>query len=40
MEREGSNFIKHTKQHYLWNYLYYLYYLGCKSPTEFTGLEF
>jgi inositol 1,4,5-triphosphate receptor type 1/inositol 1,4,5-triphosphate receptor type 3 len=24
----------------LWNYLYYLYCLRLKSPTDFTGLEY
>ena len=40
IERSGSTFDKHTQRHWLWNYLYYLYCLGLKSPTDFTGLEF
>ena len=40
MERTGSTFDKHTHRHWLWNYLYYLYCLRLKSPTDFTGLEF
>lgn len=41
MERSGSTFIKHTRnRHFLWNYLYYLYCLRLKSPTDFTGLEY
>ena len=41
MERTGSTFAKHTRiRHFLWNYLYYLYCLRLKSPTDFTGLEY
>lgn len=41
MERSGSTFAKHTRnRHFLWNYLYYLYCLRLKSPTDFTGLEY
>jgi inositol 1,4,5-triphosphate receptor type 1/inositol 1,4,5-triphosphate receptor type 3 len=40
MEKSGTTFDKHTRRHHLWNYLYYLYCLKLKSPTDFTGLEF
>ena len=41
IEKQGSNFPTHTKKkHYLWNYIYYLYTLQQKSPTDYTGLEF
>ena len=41
MEKSGSSFDEHTlKRHFLWNYIYYLYVLKQKNPTDFTGLEF
>lgn len=40
MERSGSTFDKHIQKHALWNYLYYLYCLRLKDPTDFTGLEY
>ena len=40
MEKSGTTFEKHIHSHFLWNYLYYLYVLKQKDPTDFTGLEF
>lgn len=40
MEKSGTTFEKHVSKHFLWNYLYYLYVLRQKDPTDFTGLEF
>lgn len=28
-----------SKDHYTWNYLFYLYYLKRKSKVEFTGID-
>jgi len=39
MEKSGSNFKIHTqKKHFMWNYMYYLYVLKQKDPTDYTGL--
>lgn len=41
MEKEGETFKKHTeKKHFLWNYLYYIYCLENKDPTDYTGIEY
>jgi len=40
MERSGTTFEKHIQKHFLWNYLYYIYVLSLKSPTDYTGLEY
>lgn len=40
MEKNGTTFDKHISKHLLWNYLYYLYVLKEKDPTDYTGLEF
>lgn len=39
IEKEGKKFSDHIKnKHFLWNYIYYIYVLERKNPTEFTGL--
>jgi len=36
----GTGFINHIrKDHYLWNYLFYIAYIQDKEKTEYTGLE-
>ena len=38
IEKQGSTFPVHTKKkHLLWNYVYYVYVLELKSPTDYTG---
>jgi inositol 1,4,5-triphosphate receptor type 1/inositol 1,4,5-triphosphate receptor type 3 len=38
--KSDSGFKTHIKRdHYLWNYLFYLAYLDDKEPTEYTGIE-
>jgi hypothetical protein len=27
-------------QHFLWHYVFYIYFLEKKSPTDFSGLEY
>ena len=40
LDKEGEGFEVHTKQnHYLWGYLYYIYYLRMKDQTEYNGIE-
>ena len=34
------SFYDHIKgAHFLWNYVFYIYFLNAKSPTEYSGLE-
>jgi len=40
MDRNGSGFDAHiTREHNMWQYLYYVVYLQEKDPTDYTGLE-
>jgi len=27
-------------KHFLWNYVFYIYYLDKKNPTDYSGLEY
>jgi hypothetical protein len=38
-EKEGENFDVHLLQHSIWDYVYYLMYLGDKGEDEFDGVE-
>ena len=36
----GPGFEKHIKEdHYLWNYLFFIYSIKAKDATEYTGIE-
>lgn len=40
LEKAGMDFLQHTKKdHYIWNYLFYVYYLRKKRETEYNGIE-
>jgi len=40
LDKNGKGFLNHIKyNHHLWNYVYYLYLLKEKDPTEFNGIE-
>lgn len=40
MEKNGEGFAFHKENdHNIWNYIYYIYYLMEKDPTEYTGIE-
>lgn len=40
LEKEGKGFMYHIREsHYVWNYLFYIYYLKSKDSTEFNGIE-
>ena len=36
----GTTFNKHISNHYLWNYLFYIYSLKLKDETDYTGMEY
>lgn len=39
-EKNADGFINHIERdHQCWNYVFYLYYLEKKDPTEFNGIE-
>ncbi len=39
-DKSGPGFEKHIKNdHLLWNYLFFIYSIKAKDPTEFTGIE-
>jgi len=39
-DKSGPGFEKHIKNdHFLWNYLFFIYSIKAKDPTEFTGIE-
>ncbi|EGR34738.1 hypothetical protein IMG5_002710 [Ichthyophthirius multifiliis] len=40
IENQDKSFEDHTKKHYLWNYIFYIYSLQNKDSTEYTGLEY
>lgn len=40
MEKMGTTFNKHTSNHFLWNYIFYIYCLKGKDATDFTGMEY
>ena len=41
LEKDGLTFEDHTrKQHFLWNYIFYIYVLKLKDETDYTGLEY
>ena len=36
----GNDFTKHIKKdHYMWNYIFFIAYLKDKDETEYTGIE-
>lgn len=40
LDKEAEGFMLHTKHsHYLWDYLFYVYYLKMKPKTEYNGIE-
>jgi hypothetical protein len=40
LEKQGKNFDHHVKkEHYAWNYLFYIYYLIKKDFTNYNGIE-
>ena len=39
-EKSGKGYTTHIENdHKIWNYIYYIYYLMEKDPTEYTGIE-
>lgn len=40
LDKEAEGFEEHTRNvHFLWDYLYFVYYLKMKSVTEYNGME-
>ena len=39
-EKKGSFHAHINGPHHLWNYVFYVYYLDGKSPTDYSGLEY
>lgn len=41
IEKESDSFDNHTKSnHWLWNYVFYVYVLKDKPSTDYTGIEY
>lgn len=41
IEKEGDSFQNHIEtNHWLWNYVFYMYVLKAKDPTDYTGIEY
>ena len=41
LEKQKKSFKEHINgAHFLWNYVFYVYYLDKKSPTDYSGLEY
>jgi len=39
LEKQKKSFKEHINgPHFLWNYVFYVYYLDKKSPTDYSGL--
>lgn len=40
IEKQGKDFKRHVKkEHHIWNYLFYIYFLIKKDHTEYDGIE-
>lgn len=40
-EKQEKKFSDHKEvEHNLWSYAFYLFYLKCKNPDDFTGIEY
>lgn len=41
IEKRRLNFKEHINgKHFLWNYVFFIYFLDKKSPTDYSGLEY
>jgi hypothetical protein len=41
LEKKRISFKEHISgKHFLWNYVFFIYYLDKKSPTDYSGLEY
>lgn len=41
LEKQSKSFKEHINgSHFLWNYVFYVYFLDNKSPTDYSGLEY
>jgi inositol 1,4,5-triphosphate receptor type 1/inositol 1,4,5-triphosphate receptor type 3 len=41
LEKNRISFQDHiTDKHYLWNYVFFIYFLDKKSPTDYSGMEY
>ena len=41
LEKKRITFQEHIHgKHFLWNYVFFIYFLNRKSPTDYTGLEY
>ena len=39
-DKNGTGFENHIeKQHHLWNYVFFIYSVNAKDPTEYNGIE-